>query len=160
MHNGRRIAILGATGSIGVATLDVVASAEVSCRRLAGKCDFWPPPDRRTHQGGPCGPAGPDLIVVSDADGADQAHARMAQYGLQRQCRLDVGPEALVRAATDEAVDTVVAAIVGRAGLESTLAAVEAGKRVGLANKETLVIAGPVVTAAAGAQRCGIAAHR
>jgi 1-deoxy-D-xylulose-5-phosphate reductoisomerase len=56
-----------------------------------------------------------------------------------------VGPEALVAAARAEAVDIVVAAIVGRAGLESTLAAVEAGKRVALANKETLVVAGPLV---------------
>ncbi len=151
MHNGRRIAILGATGSIGVATLDVVAQlgqrfpaddwrvSAISGHRQIDELI------KAAHAAQPV----PDLIVVSDADGAAQARDRMAQYGLQRQCRLDVGPEALVRAATDEAVDTVVAAIVGRAGLESTLAAVEAGKRVGLANKETLVIAGPVVTAAA-----------
>ena len=51
----------------------------------------------------------------------------------------------MVDLAADPAVDIVVAAIVGRAGLESTLAAVESGKRVALANKETLVVAGPVV---------------
>ncbi|MAP09525.1 MAG: 1-deoxy-D-xylulose-5-phosphate reductoisomerase, partial [Rhodopirellula sp.] len=68
---------------------------------------------------------------------------------LTERCRLDVGPDALVRAATEKDVDVVVAAIVGRAGLESTLAAVHAGKRVALANKETLVVAGPVVTRAA-----------
>ena len=52
------------------------------------------------------------------------------------------------RGGQSDAVDIVVAAIVGRAGLESTLAAVEAGKRVALANKETLVLAGPVVSRA------------
>jgi 1-deoxy-D-xylulose-5-phosphate reductoisomerase len=58
---------------------------------------------------------------------------------------LDYGPEALARAASDPDVDIVVSAIVGRAGLESTLAAIESGKRVALANKETMVVAGPLV---------------
>lgn len=56
------------------------------------------------------------------------------------------GPEGLVRLASDPAVDVVVAGIVGRAGLESTLAAIECGKVVGLANKETLVMAGHLAT--------------
>ena len=58
---------------------------------------------------------------------------------------LGIGEQSLVEAARSPEVDTVVAAIVGRAGLESTLAAIESGKRVALANKETLVVAGPVV---------------
>lgn len=151
MLEGRRIAILGATGNIGVATLDVVARLSQS----------FPTADWRVHSVSGHGQVDelvkaahsaqprPATIVVSDPKGADRARAQMTHFDLHRQCRLDIGPEALVRAATDEAVDTVVAAIVGRAGLESTLAAVESGKRVGLANKETLVIAGPVVTAAA-----------
>lgn len=151
MLDGRRIAILGATGNIGVATLDVVA-------RLGQR---FPDSDWRVHSISGHGQVDelvnaahsaqprPATIIVSDPAGAERARAQMTQLDLHRHCRLDVGPEALVRAATDDAVDTVVAAIVGRAGLESTLAAVEAGKRVGLANKETLVIAGPVVTAAA-----------
>ena len=59
------------------------------------------------------------------------------------------GPDAVVDLATSENVDIVVAAIVGRAGLESSLAAVESGKRLALANKETLVVAGQQVKAAA-----------
>lgn len=91
----------------------------------------------------------PGTIIVSDPNGETSARAALKNLQLKTRCRLDIGPDALVRAATDESVDTVVAAIVGRAGLESTLEAIRAGKRVGLANKETLVVAGPVVTRAA-----------
>jgi len=80
----------------------------------------------------------PDQLIVSDP-GANTITA--ANSGV----RFSVGPDALVEAATDEHVDTVVAAIVGRAGVESTLAAIGAGKRVALANKETLVVAGSIV---------------
>jgi len=153
MTDGRRIAILGATGSIGVATLDVVA-----CLQQHAPADGWQVQSVSGHsriesliESVAAARPMPQTIVVSDekGDAADRARELIARHDLGRHCRLDVGPEALVRAATDENVDTVVAGIVGRAGLESTLAAVQAGKRVGLANKETLVIAGPVVTQAA-----------
>ena len=145
----KNVAVLGATGSIGTATIDVVtqlnrvdpefrwhvcaASGHKNTRllaKLAGVLDF--PPDR---------------VVLSDnteayAGGEDVAQIR------ELGSRVDYGPEALVSVASDASVDIVVAAIVGRAGLESTLAAVEAGKRVALANKETLVVAGPVVSQA------------
>lgn len=97
----------------------------------------------------------PKCVIVSDAEMEAQAAKALKTASTQtnsrltERCRLDVGPDALVRAATEKDVDVVVAAIVGRAGLESTLAAVHAGKRVALANKETLVVAGPVVTRAA-----------
>ncbi len=71
-------------------------------------------------------------------------------WRIRREMRVTSGIRArrFGRSGQDDAVDIVVAAIVGRAGLESTLAAVEAGKRVALANKETLVVAGPVVSRA------------
>ncbi|TWT75426.1 1-deoxy-D-xylulose-5-phosphate reductoisomerase [Allorhodopirellula solitaria] len=151
MQDGRRIAILGATGSIGAATLDVVAqlarhspAADWRVCAMSGHSRI----DELVAAAHSCQPP-PETIVVSDPAAGERARDAIKKRDLQQTCRLDLGEDALVRAATDEAVDTVVAGIVGRAGLESTLAAVQAGKRVGLANKETLVIAGPVVTAAA-----------
>jgi 1-deoxy-D-xylulose-5-phosphate reductoisomerase len=86
----------------------------------------------------------PDQVVLSDPQVADQFDA--GNHGEPAILR---GAQGLVQAACDPQVDIVVAAIVGRAGLESTLAAAQAGKRVALANKEALVVAGPLVTSAA-----------
>lgn len=151
MQDGRRIAILGATGSIGMSTLDVVANLQKHApasawqvRSLSGHSQVA----RLVDSARTSDPL-PQTLVVSDPENAAPTRDLLRRHDLAKHCRLDVGPEALVRAATDVETDTVVAAIVGRAGLESTLAAVEAGKRVGLANKETLVVAGPIVTAAA-----------
>lgn len=145
------VAILGATGSIGTATLDVISSLQrhdsstnwrVSSisghSRIESLCEL--------ARG--CSPI-PKTLVLSDPTQRRIAEEFLRNNPEFADCQLDIGPEALVRAATDPEVGTVVAAIVGRAGLESTLEAVIAGKRVGLANKETLVVAGPVVTEAA-----------
>ena len=138
----RNVAVLGATGSIGTATVDVlknlnqidsqaswilhVVSGHHNVQRLAKiAADPLLPAQR---------------VVVSDPNSG----GRFAAAGTD----LRIGPEHLVEAAQDDQVDVVVAAIVGRAGLESTLAAAEAGKRIALANKETLVVAGPLVNAA------------
>ena len=145
----QNVAVLGATGSIGTATIDVV--------RQLNQVD----PENRWHISAASGHRNtqllaelvggldqpPDRVILSnnvtnDDLGSDEARLRALGS------RIEFGPEALVSAASDESVDVVVAAIVGRAGLESTLAAVEAGKRVALANKETLVVAGPVVSRA------------
>ena len=143
------MAVLGATGSIGTATIDVA--------RQLNQVD----PENRWHISAASGHrntqllaelAGgleqpPDRVILSNNvtnDDLGPDEARLRALG----SRIEFGPEALVSAASDESVDVVVAAIVGRAGLESTLAAVEAGKRVALANKETLVVAGPVVSRA------------
>ncbi len=136
----RRIAVLGATGSIGVATVDVLANLS----RVDSEFGWhlWAASghtrvEHLVNLAGRCDPL-PDRLIVSDPS-ADTGP--VAAAGIQ----LCVGPEALVDAAVDQHVDTVVAAIVGRAGVESTLAAIEADKRVALANKETLVIAGSIV---------------
>lgn len=143
----RRIAILGATGSIGTAAVDVVAhlnrtDPEVDWRvyGISGHHNV----DRLASiaaQTEPC------RVVLSRSAGTDGGGAAVPAF--PAAARVDVGPEALCDLAADPEVDILVAAIVGRAGLESTLAAIAAGKRVAIANKETLVVAGGLVRALA-----------
>jgi 1-deoxy-D-xylulose-5-phosphate reductoisomerase len=90
-------------------------------------------------------------LIVSDCQVAESLRSNSEAAADDQSaggCPLHSGADALVEAARAAEVDIVVAAIVGRAGLESTLAAIESGKRVALANKETLVVAGPVVSRA------------
>ena len=142
----RNVAVLGATGSIGRATVDVVERLgggwRVHSLSAHSRIESLSELARRT---------GAERIIVSDSAAAESDHHRWPE-GVQ----IARGPEALVAAATDEEVDTVVAAIVGRAGVESTLAAIECGKRVALANKETLVCAGPVVAQMLGGRSGGM----
>ena len=131
----KQVAILGSTGSIGVNTLDVIRSHPERFKVVAltaGK-----QVDRLAQQ---CAEFKPAIAVVSDADGA----ARLEQLlrGQKVYTQVLYGPQALVTAVTDSDCDTVMAAIVGAAGLVPTLAAAKAGKRVLLANKEALVMSG------------------
>jgi 1-deoxy-D-xylulose-5-phosphate reductoisomerase len=137
----RSIALLGATGSIGANTLDVVArhpdrfrigalAAHRNVDALAALCIRFRP----------------DLAVIADATLEIDLRTRLAHAGVD--CRVAAGPAALIEAAAGTHCDTVVAAIVGAAGLESTLAAARAGKRLLLANKEAIVMAGPLLLAA------------
>jgi len=140
------LAILGATGSIGSSTLDVVArhpdryrvfalTAHRSADALLALC--------RTHR--------PRYAVLSGLAEDAGLRASFAGHGTQ----LLFGMRPLEHVVRDAGCDAVMAAIVGAAGLASTLAAVRAGKRVLLANKEALVMAGPVVMRAAReAQAC------
>jgi 1-deoxy-D-xylulose-5-phosphate reductoisomerase len=132
--------VLGSTGSIGRSALEVIAASDGALRVVAlsahGSTAALVEQARRFQ---------PRWIVATDSAAAD----RQDWSGLPAECKLLVGPEALSRVVADENVDTVLAAIVGSAGLRSTWAAVEAGKTVALANKETLVIAGPLVTSLA-----------
>ncbi|HEY4101606.1 MAG TPA: 1-deoxy-D-xylulose-5-phosphate reductoisomerase [Gemmatimonadales bacterium] len=125
----RGIALLGSTGSIGVSTLAVISrhreAFHVSAL-VAGSNG-----DRLAEQ---CAAWKPAFAGLVHGNG----HAGVA-----------TGPEALVEAATRSDVDIVVNAVVGAAGLDATLAALLAGKRVALANKESLVMAGALVNAAA-----------
>jgi len=131
----KHIAILGSTGSIGVNTLDVIRAHPDRFKvaaLTAGKQI-----DRLAQQ---CVEFKPAIVVVADADGA----TRLKQILLDQKISTQVlyGPQALVSAVTDSGCDTVMAAIVGAAGLVPTLAAAKAGKRVLLANKEALVMSG------------------
>ena len=134
------LAIFGATGSVGASTLDVVArhggryrvfalSAHASADALLELC--------QRHR--------PRYAVLSGVAENPALKGRFAEHG----CELRFGPHALDFIASHRETEAVMAAIVGAAGLASTLAAVRAGKRVLLANKEALVMAGPLVTAAA-----------
>jgi 1-deoxy-D-xylulose-5-phosphate reductoisomerase len=131
----KHIAILGSTGSIGVNTLDVIRAHpdrfKVSAL-TAGKQI-----DRLAQQ---CAEFKPAIAVVSDADGAARLEKLLRDQKINTQVLY--GPQALVSAVTESGCDTVMAAIVGAAGLVPTLAAAKAGKRVLLANKEALVMSG------------------
>ncbi|WP_438978681.1 1-deoxy-D-xylulose-5-phosphate reductoisomerase [Polynucleobacter sp.] len=131
----QQVAILGSTGSIGVNTLDVIRAhperfnvvaltAAKQIERLADQCIEFKP----------------TIAVVANADGAAQLSRLLREKKIATQVLY--GPEALVSAITESGCDTVMAAIVGAAGLVPALAAAQAGKRVLLANKEALVMSG------------------
>lgn len=134
----KTISILGSTGSIGRQTLDVVDQLGVRVAALTCGTSI----DRMAEQ---CRKYRPLLAVV-----ADEAGARALREKLDGQ-KLEIlhGREGLLRASSMEEADTVITAVVGMMGLEPTLAACRAGKRIGLANKETLVCAGELVMAEA-----------
>lgn len=139
----KNVAVLGATGSIGTATTQVLGNLDRVDPDYRWR--LWAASGHRNldllrHIAGSTS-SPPERLILSDPDCADEFDTS----GDLSSCQIKVGPEALIEAAQQDCVDIVVAAIVGRAGLESTLAAVEAGKRVGLANKETMVVAGPLV---------------
>ena len=138
--NRQRLTVLGATGSIGLSTLDVVArhpqrfevfalTAHTRMAELAGLC--------RVHR--------PRFAVVANAADAERLERELRAAGLATEVL--AGTQALAEVAAHPDVDSVMAAIVGAAGLVPTLAAVRAGKRVLLANKEALVMAGPLFMA-------------
>jgi 1-deoxy-D-xylulose-5-phosphate reductoisomerase len=136
MASAKRIAVFGSTGSIGCSTLEVVAADPASYQIVAlsahGSLEKLHEQALLFH---------PQWVVVTDPQQARKAQKLQWPKG----CQLLVGSEALERVASDDDVDLVVAAIVGIAGLASTWAALAAGKVVALANKETLVAAGPLV---------------
>ena len=130
-----RIAVLGSTGSIGKSTLDVIAASRgrfvpfllAAHRSIAGLLE----------QARACRPR---WVVVVDPAAAAQIGAAALPPGTS----LAIGPEALDDLVQSPEIDRVVSAIAGAAGLRSTWSALEAGKTVALANKETLVMAGPL----------------
>jgi 1-deoxy-D-xylulose-5-phosphate reductoisomerase len=137
-----RVAVLGATGSIGRSTLEVIAALpeRLEVYGLSAHSQW----QRLLQLAQGCQPH--CLVLSGASDGWTPPAAGLP--GTASPNRWLQGAEGLVTLASDPQVDIVVAAIVGRAGLESTLAAAEAGKRIGLANKESLVLAGSLVTAA------------
>lgn len=130
----KNITILGATGTIGLNTLDVIQrhaddfrvtalTANTDVERLAELCLQWQP----------------KYAVMADVQAAEKLHDRLKNYP---HVQILAGSEGLVHVARLPEVDMVMAAIVGSAGLLPTLAAAQAGKRVLLANKESLVMSG------------------
>lgn len=133
----QQVTILGATGSIGVNTLDVLARHTERYRvfALTANTNVALLVDQARQ-------FRPRYVVVRDADRADEARRALRDSGVD--CEVLAGDGGLEAVAGHPEVDTVMAAIVGAAGLGPTLAAVRAGKKVLLANKETLVMAGPL----------------
>jgi 1-deoxy-D-xylulose-5-phosphate reductoisomerase len=139
----RNVAILGSTGSIGTATLEVLAG-------LGPPFRIWGLSAHRQlqllHQQVSEFQPAYAVLTAPDLAGLDSWGERDAGPGGTRFLR---GPESLVQLAEHPEVDTVVAGIVGSAGLESSLAAARAGKTLALANKESLVVAGSLLIQAA-----------
>ena len=135
-HPRNRIAVLGSTGSIGTSCLDVIA-AHSDRLELAGITahDRWKSLAEQSHR------FRPRWAVVSNADHRPSVQPLQFPQGTE----LQFGSEAVERLAAHADVDTVVCGIVGAAGLRGAWAAIETGKRVAIANKETLVVAGPLV---------------
>ena len=143
MTGVRHIAVLGATGSIGASALDVIArhpgrmrasvlSAGSQVAALIGLC--------RTHQ--------PGHAVIADESRFAELRDGLREAGLNH-VQAHAGADALDALVSGDACDTVIAAIVGAAGLPSTVAAAAAGKRLLLANKESLVLAGELLMSVA-----------
>ncbi|HYJ44984.1 MAG TPA: 1-deoxy-D-xylulose-5-phosphate reductoisomerase [Pyrinomonadaceae bacterium] len=138
------IAILGSTGSIGRNTLRVVESFGEGAYRVvalgAGHNIELLAAQVEKHL--------PELVSVESEEGARRLRAKLFERDVDLP-RIHIGEEGLVEVATHAQADTVVSATVGAVGFVPTLRALEAGKRVALANKETLVMAGELMTRAA-----------
>jgi 1-deoxy-D-xylulose-5-phosphate reductoisomerase len=141
----KRIAILGSTGSIGRSTLSVVESYpdrfQVATLAAGNNAELAFEQAMRWK---------PRVVSLADEAAAQALQARLRQAGLgETEVEVIHGAAGTVRVATHPEVDFVVSAIVGVSGLEATYEAVRAGKTVGLANKECLVVAGELITAEA-----------
>ena len=136
-YRTKNVAVLGSTGSIGRSTLEVIAASGGRLRAVALSANSS---TRLLVEQAVA--VRPRQIVVTDREAAGQQDWQ----DLPSDVELLIGAEAIAEVVTAEDVDVVVSAIVGRAGLEGTWAALEAGKTVALANKESLVVGGPLVT--------------
>ena len=136
------VSILGSTGSIGRQTLDIIDNLNISVAALTAGTSV----QRMAEQ---CRKYRPTLVVMATEAAAAELQKEIADLPI----RVAWGEAGLVEAATVPEADCVITAVVGMVGLKPTLAAIRAGKRIGLANKETLVCAGELVMAEA--KRCG-----
>jgi 1-deoxy-D-xylulose-5-phosphate reductoisomerase len=136
----KRIAILGSTGSIGTQALDVVREQpehfQVELLSCGNNVDLLIKQALEFT---------PNAVVIGDPTKLEQVKEVLFPAGIKAYA----GAEALEQAVTMEGIDLVLTALVGYAGLRPTLAAIAAGKHIALANKETLVVAGELVTKAA-----------
>ena len=134
MEMSKRITILGSTGSIGRQSLEVIAACGMEVAALAANSSVKRMEEQaRQFQ--------PELAVLADERAAADLKVRLADTGV----KVLSGMGGLIEAAAIPSADTAIAALVGMVGLRPTLAAIREGKRIALANKETLVCAGPLV---------------
>ena len=134
----KSVSILGSTGSIGRQSLDIVDNLQISVAALTAGTSV----ERMADQ---CRKYRPKLAVMATEEAAFQLRQAIGDLPVE----IAWGEEGLIAAATIPEADCVITAVVGMLGLKPTLAAIRAGKRIGLANKETLVCAGELVMAEA-----------
>ncbi|MBE6941852.1 MAG: 1-deoxy-D-xylulose-5-phosphate reductoisomerase [Ruminococcaceae bacterium] len=139
------VSILGSTGSIGRQSLDVIRHMDLKVAALTAGTNA----ERMAEQ---CREFRPDLAVMATEEAAKELKLKIADLPI----KVSWGEEGLIEAATMDDADCVITAVVGMLGLKPTLAAIRAGKRIGLANKETLVCAGELVMAEARAYNAEI----
>ena len=133
------VSILGSTGSIGRQSLDIISRLpEIKVAALTAGTSV----ERMAEQ---CREFRPELAVMATEDAAKELSRRISDLPI----RVNWGQAGLLEAASAPSADCVITAVVGMVGLKPTLAAIRAGKRIGLANKETLVCAGELVMAEA-----------
>ena len=128
------VSILGSTGSIGRQSLDIIQGLDVQVVALTAGTNV----ERMAEQ---CRQFRPSLAVMSTREAAEALEHELSELNIT----VAWGEEGLIRAACVPEADCVITAVVGMVGLKPTLAAIRAGKRIGLANKETLVCAGELV---------------
>ena len=135
-----RLSILGSTGSIGVQTLDIVRRnpKRFSVTSLVAHSRWQELADQARE-------FGVERVVIGD----EQHYAALKEVLADTSIEVMAGSEAIIDVARDTNCDTVVNSLVGYSGLHPTYAAIEAGKRIALANKETLVVGGDVIMSAA-----------
>ena len=132
------VTVLGSTGSIGRQSLDIIDNLQIPVAALTAGTNV----ERMAQQ---CRQYRPKLAVMSTQAAAEALASAICDL----PTKISWGEDGLIEAATVPEVDCVITAVVGMVGLKPTLAAIRAGKRIGLANKETLVCAGELVMAAA-----------
>ncbi|MFN7623978.1 MAG: 1-deoxy-D-xylulose-5-phosphate reductoisomerase, partial [Acidobacteriota bacterium] len=140
----KQVAILGSTGSIGCNTLRVIEAFadefEVAALGAGANIELLAAQVEQFH---------PRVVSVGDAEGAERLLAELRRRHVDPLPRIGLGLAGLVEVATCEGAEIVIGAVVGALGLLPTFRALELGRRVALANKETLVVAGELMTAAA-----------
>lgn len=132
------VSILGSTGSIGRQSLDIISRLPIRVAALTAGTSV----ERMAEQ---CREFSPKLAVMATEEAAQKLREQLGNLPIE----IAWGEEGLIRAATVPEADCVITAVVGMVGLKPTLAAIREKKRIGLANKETLVCAGELVMAEA-----------
>ncbi|MFA6873107.1 MAG: 1-deoxy-D-xylulose-5-phosphate reductoisomerase [Bacteroidaceae bacterium] len=132
----KKVAILGSTGSIGTQTLDVIASYsqlyEVYALTANNQVDLLIAQARRFQ---------PEIVVIAN----EKHYPKLSKALADLPIKVYTGQQAICQVVQEDPIDIVVAALVGYVGLESTIHAIRAKKRIALANKETLVVAGQLI---------------
>ena len=132
----QRIAILGSTGSIGTQSLEVVrANADIFEVELLTAANNWELLARQAIE------FQPSAVIISQGEHYDKLRSALSNEPI----KVYAGAEAIEQEVINPAIDTVITAMVGFAGLAPTVAAIKAGKKIALANKETLVVAGELI---------------